>query len=99
MTLWALRSAQRTLRQIIMSIVKLPITALVPMRNEEANIADCLESLQFCDEILVVDSHSSDRSPEMAAALGAQIVQFNYQPGGPKKKNWALDNLPFRHDW
>jgi glycosyltransferase involved in cell wall biosynthesis len=82
-----------------MSAVKAPISALVPMLNEEPNIAACLESLQFCDEIWVVDSHSTDGSTEKARALGAMVVQFDYVPGGPKKKNWALDNLPFKHSW
>ena len=78
---------------------KAPISALVPMLNEELNIGDCLRSLQFCDEIWVVDSHSRDRSPELAAELGARVVQFDYLRGGPKKKNWALESLPFAHPW
>ncbi len=78
---------------------KAPVSALVPMLNEEANIAACLDSLQFCDEIWVVDSHSRDRSAALAEQLGAKVVQFDYVPGGPKKKNWALANLPFKHPW
>jgi glycosyltransferase involved in cell wall biosynthesis len=79
--------------------MKAPISALVPMLNEEANISACLESLQFCDEIWVVDSHSTDKSPSIAAGMGAQVVQFEYVGGGPKKKNWALENLSFKHCW
>jgi glycosyltransferase involved in cell wall biosynthesis len=78
---------------------KAAVSALVPMLNEQANISECLASLQFCDEIWVVDSHSRDSSPELARALGAQVVQFDYVKGGPKKKNWALANLPFKHPW
>jgi hypothetical protein len=44
-----------------------PVSALVPMLNEELNISACLESLRFCDEVWVVDSHSRDRSAEIAA--------------------------------
>jgi glycosyltransferase involved in cell wall biosynthesis len=69
------------------------------MLNEEANVTACLESLQFCDEIWVVDSHSRDRSPALAESLGARVVQFDYEHGRPKKKNWALANLPFKHPW
>jgi glycosyltransferase involved in cell wall biosynthesis len=69
------------------------------MLNEGVNISACLESLQFCDEIWVVDSHSEDRSGAIASALGAKVVQFDYVPGGPKKKNWALAHLPFKHLW
>lgn len=82
-----------------MTTHKAPISALVPMLNEELNIRDCMQSLQFCDEIWVVDSRSKDRSPEIATSLGAQVVQFDYVPGGPKKKNWALANLSFKHPW
>lgn len=82
-----------------MSSPKAPISALVPMLNEEANLAACLESLQFCDEIWVVDSHSKDRSSALAEAAGARVVQFDYERGGPKKKNWALANIPFKHPW
>lgn len=82
-----------------MSELKVPVSALVPMLNEEANITECLKSLQFCDEIWVVDSYSRDRSPQLAEALGAKVVQFDYVKGGPKKKNWALANLPFKHPW
>jgi glycosyltransferase involved in cell wall biosynthesis len=78
---------------------KAPVSALVPMLNEERNIRACLESLQFCDEIWVVDSHSKDASPEIARSLGAQVVQFDYVRGGPKKKNWALEHVPFNQPW
>jgi glycosyltransferase involved in cell wall biosynthesis len=82
-----------------MSTAKAPISALVPMLNEELNIGACLDSLQFCDEVWVVDSHSCDRGPQFAADRGAKVVQFDYVPGGPKKKNWALAQLPFKHPW
>jgi glycosyltransferase involved in cell wall biosynthesis len=78
---------------------KVPVSALVPMLNEQANITACLESLRFCDEVWVVDSHSRDGSREIAANLGARVIPFDYVPGGPKKKNWALANVPFRHEW
>jgi glycosyltransferase involved in cell wall biosynthesis len=82
-----------------MSLPKAPISALVPMLDEQANLAACLASLEFCDEVWVVDSHSRDQSPRIAEAFGAKVVQFDYVPGGPKKKNWALANLPFKHAW
>jgi glycosyltransferase involved in cell wall biosynthesis len=91
--------ASRRSRHAALVSAKAPVSALVPMLNEEANISECLKSLQFCDEVWVVDSGSRDRSPEMARALGARVVQFDYVKGGPKKKNWALANLPFKHPW
>jgi glycosyltransferase involved in cell wall biosynthesis len=82
-----------------MALSDVPVSVLIPMLNEEANIAACLESLQALGDIWVVDSHSTDKSPAIAESQGAKVVQFSYQPGGPKKKNWALDNLPFKHPW
>lgn len=78
---------------------KLPVSVVVPVKNEERNIAACLESVVWADEIWLVDSRSSDRTCEIAAGLGAKIVQFDYLGGFPKKKNWALQNLQFKHEW
>jgi glycosyltransferase involved in cell wall biosynthesis len=47
----------------------------------------------------VVDSQSTDRTVEIAEDLGAKVVQFYYQGGWPKKKNWAIENLPFENEW
>ncbi|GAB6188087.1 glycosyltransferase family 2 protein [Thermopirellula anaerolimosa] len=77
----------------------LPISVVVPVLNEEQNIADCLDGLGFADEVFVVDSGSTDRTCEIAAALGSKIVQFTFRKGGPRKKNWALEHLPFQNDW
>ncbi len=74
------------------------VSALVPVKNEEANITACLESLRWADEIFVVDSQSTDNTIRLAEAAGATIVQFYYK-GREKKKNWALANLLFRNEW
>jgi glycosyltransferase involved in cell wall biosynthesis len=50
------------------------LTVIVPTFNEEANVAGCLESVRWADEILVVDSFSTDRTLEIARRLGARIV-------------------------
>lgn len=82
-----------------MTLSKLPISVVVPVRNEARNLPACLESVRFADEIFVVDSASADRTCLIAEDLGAEVVQFHYRPGGPRKKNWSLDNLPLRNDW
>jgi len=74
------------------------VSVLVPVKNEAANITACLESLRWADEVFVVDSQSGDDTVLRAQAAGARVEQFRYQ-GGPKKKNWSLENLPFRNDW
>ncbi len=78
---------------------KIPVSVLIPGKNEEANLPACLESLTPADEIFVVDSQSSDRSVEIAESYGAKVVQFYFNGRWPKKKNWSLENLPFRHEW
>ncbi len=78
---------------------KIPISVLIPAKNEEQNLPACLASLSRADEIFVVDSQSGDRSIEISESCGAQTVQFHFNGRWPKKKNWALDNLPFRNEW
>ncbi|MGA3172342.1 MAG: glycosyltransferase family 2 protein [Chthoniobacteraceae bacterium] len=79
--------------------MKVGVTVIVPAKNEARNLARCLASVQWADELCVVDSHSTDSTADIAAAHGARVVQFNYSGGWPKKKNWALENLTLRHPW
>lgn len=78
---------------------KIPISVLIPAKNEEDNLSTCLESVNWADEVFVVDSQSSDRSIAIAESYGANVVQFHFNGRWPKKKNWALENLPFRNEW
>jgi glycosyltransferase involved in cell wall biosynthesis len=78
---------------------KIPVSVLIPAKNEEKNLPACLTSLQPADEIFIVDSQSTDQSLEIAASYGAKAVQFYFNGHWPKKKNWSLDNLPFRNEW
>jgi len=79
--------------------MKVPVSVIVPIKNEARNLARCLESIKWADEIFVVDSQSTDGSPEIAEMFGAKVVQFKFKGTWPKKKNWALDNLTFKHTW
>jgi glycosyltransferase involved in cell wall biosynthesis len=78
---------------------KIPVSVLIPAKNEELNLPACLESVAVADEIFVVDSQSEDRSIEIAEQHGAKVVQFHFNGSWPKKKNWSLENLPFRNEW
>ncbi|MGI9113630.1 MAG: glycosyltransferase [Chthoniobacterales bacterium] len=78
---------------------KVPVSVIVPIKNEATNLPRCLEAVQWADEIFVVDSQSTDGSVEIAQAHGANVVQFQFNGTWPKKKNWALENLPFRNEW
>ncbi|MFM6900279.1 MAG: glycosyltransferase family 2 protein, partial [Microcystis panniformis] len=78
---------------------KIPVSVLIPAKNEESNLPACLESVARADEVFVVDSQSSDRSIEISTNYGANVVQFYFNGRWQKKKNWSLDNLPFRNQW
>ncbi len=78
---------------------KVPISVLIPIRNEAGNLPRCLDSIRWADEIFVVDSQSTDDSAAIARSYGAQVVQFEFNGTWPKKKNWALESLSFRHPW
>lgn len=78
---------------------KIPVSVLIPAKDEELNLPGCLDSLSRADEVFVVDSHSCDRTAAIAEQSGAHVVQFPFNGRWPKKKNWSLDNLPFRNEW
>jgi len=78
---------------------KLPVSVIVAARNEEKNLPRCLASLREVGEVYVIDSQSTDATPEIARSFGAKVVQFHYQGGWPKKRQWAMENLSFEYDW
>ena len=77
----------------------LPITVIVAARNEAHNLPRCLESLRCAGEVYVIDSQSADATVQIAESYGAHVVQFHYQGGWPKKRQWAMDSLPLTYDW
>ena len=76
-----------------------PVSILIPVKNEATNLPRCLASVSWAGEIFVVDSQSSDGTQRIAEESGATVVQFQFNGTWPKKKNWALENLPFKHEW
>ena len=79
--------------------MSVPVSILIPIKNEAANLPRCLASVAWADEVFVVDSQSTDGSQIIAEKHGAKVVQFDFKGTWPKKKNWALENLPFKHEW
>lgn len=77
----------------------IPVSVVVMTKDEEANIVKCLDSLRGFDQVLVVDSRSSDATATLAAQWGAEVHEFVWDGRYPKKKQWCLDNLPFRNGW
>lgn len=76
----------------------LGITVVVLTYNEEANLADCLQSCAWCDDVHVVDSGSTDATVEVARQLGASVHTNPFQSFG-QQRNWAIDHVPHKHDW
>jgi len=69
------------------------VTGVVTSFNEEHNIGPCLESLSWCDDIVVVDSFSTDRTPEIARSCDkVRFFQRTYYGAGAQK-NWALQHV------
>jgi len=76
-----------------------PLSVLIPVKNEGANLRDCISAVSFADEIVVVDSASTDDTKAIAEEAGARVVQFVWNGNFPRKKNWALENIPWQHEW
>src|SRR5580698_188777 len=77
----------------------LPVSVIVPVRNEAHNLPRCLESLRPAGEVYVIDSASTDETADIARSFDAKVVQFHYRGGWPKKRQWAMDTLPLAYDW
>jgi glycosyltransferase involved in cell wall biosynthesis len=71
---------------------------LILTKNEEANIGACLDSLSWCDDVVVLDSHSTDRTWEIATARGARVFERTFDDFGAQR-NHALDHIEFHHPW
>ena len=74
----------------------LPISAYMLTRDNERSVERALRSLAFADEIVVVDSHSGDRTPEIARACGARVIQRPW-PGFREQYQFAADQC--QHEW
>jgi len=78
----------------------LPVTVVIPVRNEEKNLPSCLEALgSSFSGIVVVDSGSTDQTREIAIRAGAKVLDFVWDGKFPKKRNWTLRNHDFQTPW
>ena len=78
---------------------KVPLTIVIPIRNEAANLPHCLNQLGEFAEVWVVDSGSTDNSLEIARQYEAKVLQFKWNGRFPKKRNWCLRNYHFSTEW
>ena len=72
------------------------LTAIVPVYNEELNLEECLSGITWADEILVVDSGSTDQSVEIARRFTDRILVHDYV-NSAAQKNWTIPQA--KHDW
>jgi glycosyltransferase involved in cell wall biosynthesis len=72
------------------------VSACIITLDEEERIADCIRSVSWCDEVVVVDAHSRDRTREIAVELGARVIESDW-PGHVAQKEFAVRAA--QHDW
>ena len=77
----------------------IPVTVVIPVKNEEKTLADCLNLLNEFNEVIVVDSSSTDLTPQIVKESGRTYVNFVWNGTFPKKRNWVLRNMKLRNDW
>lgn len=82
-----------------MPALRLPVTVVIPVKNEERNLARCLDRLKRFAKIVVIDSGSTDRTREIAQEHGCEFVLFRWDGQFPKKRNWFLLNHPPTTPW
>jgi glycosyltransferase involved in cell wall biosynthesis len=78
---------------------KLPVTVVLAIKNEARNLSRCLSGLVRAERVIVLDSASTDDSASIAAQAGAEVIQFRYSGGYPKKRQWALNNVSINTPW
>jgi len=74
------------------------VSVVILTLNEETNLGACLDSCQWCDDVVVLDSGSTDGTAGIAAARGVRVFTNPFQSFG-QQRNWAIDNVPSKHEW
>jgi glycosyltransferase involved in cell wall biosynthesis len=75
-----------------------PVSILILTLNEERNLPACLEAVSWCDDIIVLDSFSTDRTKEIAEKADARVFQRKFDSFADQR-NFALENIEFKHEW
>jgi glycosyltransferase involved in cell wall biosynthesis len=76
-----------------------PPSVVVLTKDEEVNIEACLQTLSFSDDIVVLDSYSTDRTVEMARRHpNVRVVQRHFDTEW-KQRNYGLQDIPYKHPW
>lgn len=76
-----------------------PVSVLILTKDEEVNIGACLETVRFSDDVVVYDSHSTDRTVEIAETFpNVRVIKRPFD-NWSSHQNWAVQNIEFRHPW
>lgn len=73
------------------------ISAVILTKNEEKNIKACLESISWCDELLVIDDHSTDKTTDIAIRIGAKVISHAMHEDFSEQRNFGLEKA--KGDW
>jgi glycosyltransferase involved in cell wall biosynthesis len=77
----------------------IPVSVIIVTKNEERHIARCLAALDRFDEVIVVNSPSTDKTEEIAESFNVKVIDFEWNGQYPKKRQWCLDNIPLKNNW
>lgn len=76
----------------------LPVSCVIYVLDEEVNLPHCLASLAWCEDVVVVDSFSKDRTEEICRAAGTRFFRHKFEGFGAQR-NWSLDNIDGLREW
>ena len=74
------------------------VSVLILTFNEELNLLNCLESVSEFNDIIILDSYSTDSTVSIAKSKGARVFQRKFD-NFANQRNYALKNLTFKNDW
>ena len=74
------------------------VSVLILTLNEEFNLPHCLDSLQWCDDVVVLDSGSQDATQKLAGDWGARVVERPFD-NYASQRNFGLKEIDYKHHW
>ena len=82
-----------------MSDLGIPVSVVIQTKNEERNIGDCIDTFSNFNQVIVIDSLSTDGTKGITLSHHAEYLEFKWNGSYPKKKQWILDNCELSFDW
>jgi glycosyltransferase involved in cell wall biosynthesis len=86
------------LAPLLLGALAMPVSILILTLNEESNLGPCLDSLNWSDDVVVLDSKSADGTQTIAEQRGARVVERKFD-NWSSHQNWAVTQIRFRHPW